>query len=136
MAFWHKIFKKEAAVTSAVKKEIADTKDAIMRPVVADLRPGSSRSARNITGVLRAPHTTEKTTDAAEENKYVFIVVPNANKIVVRQAVARRYGVVVESVRVLNMPPKERRRGAQTGWKQGFKKAIVSVKKGDKIELQ
>ena len=81
------------------------------------------------------PHITEKSAMLGGENKYIFLVGPRANKIEVKKAVEGRYGVSVRNVNILNMPGKERRRGRQIGWKPGFKKAIVKVKEGQKIEL-
>ena len=85
--------------------------------------------------VLRAPHATEKSTAASEKAIYTFRVAPGANKHMVAGAVASRYGVAVERVRMMVVPAKERRRGRQIGWTPGFKKAIVQLKGGQKIEI-
>ena len=88
-------------------------------------------------GVIKMPHSTEKATALAEKNNtYVFLVAVGANKIMIRHAVERNYGVSVESVRVATSPAKARVRGRIIGWHPGFKKAMVTVKKGQKIELQ
>ncbi len=88
-----------------------------------------------IPGVLRAVHITEKASAAAHERSYIFKVNPRANKSDVKRAVEARYGVRVESVRTVNVSGKERRRGKQIGWKQGYKKAVVTLKEGQSIEL-
>lgn len=87
-------------------------------------------------GILIRPHLTEKTMGGAERREYAFIVAAGANKRGVKQAVADRFKVIVEDVRVLNMPGKERRRGRQIGWKSGFKKAVVALAQGQTIETQ
>jgi large subunit ribosomal protein L23 len=71
-----------------------------------------------------------------EKREYTFVVAKVANKNEVRQAVARRFNVTVENVRMLTMPGKERRRGRTIGWKSGFKKAVVVLAQGQTIEMQ
>lgn len=90
---------------------------------------------RFLTGVLRAHHLTEKTAAGEKNNSYVFIINKCANAREVRSAVESRYSVSVVNVRMVTMPGKERRRGTRIGWKPGFKKAIVEVKKGERIEV-
>ncbi len=85
--------------------------------------------------VLLSPHVTEKATALTEENKYIFKVWPRANKPEVKKAVEEVYGVSVEQVNILKVPSKERRVRGQIGHKKGYKKAIVQVKKGQKIEI-
>ncbi|MEK7560966.1 MAG: 50S ribosomal protein L23 [Patescibacteria group bacterium] len=85
--------------------------------------------------ILLSGHQTEKTADGASFNQYAFVVRTGANKFEVGRAVENRYGVSVQSVAVLNMPGKERRRGRQIGRRPGFKKAIVKLKEGQKIEI-
>ncbi len=91
----------------------------------------SPRQAR----MIKFPHITEKSSELAGENKYVFRVEKWANKNEVKKAIERIYGVDVKGVAIINIPPKERRLGRYTGWKKGFKKAIVQVKEGQKIEV-
>ena len=81
------------------------------------------------------PHITEKTTFLSENNAYVFKIEPEFNKIMVRQAVKKQYNVEPRKVRIINIPGKMvfiKRRQAQ---KAGYKKAIVYLKKGDKITI-
>ncbi|MBI4225390.1 MAG: 50S ribosomal protein L23 [Candidatus Sungbacteria bacterium] len=85
-------------------------------------------------GILIRPHITEKT--MVKSGEYAFVVAGTANKREVAAAVAQRFSVTVEDVRVLNMPGKERRRGRTIGWKSGFKKAVVVLAKGQTIEMQ
>lgn len=86
--------------------------------------------------VLASPHVTEKATDLEKDNKYVFEVFKKANKIEVKKAVEGLYDVNVEKVAIINIPKKKRRAGRQReGWRKGYKKAIVQIRKGQKIEI-
>ncbi|MCH7604770.1 50S ribosomal protein L23 [Patescibacteria group bacterium] len=86
--------------------------------------------------VLVRPNITEKATILTEENKYVFKVFPDATKGLVKDSVEEVYGVDVESVRIINIPPKKVRLGKRReGIKKGYKKAVVKVKEGQKIEI-
>ena len=80
---------------------------------------------------------TEKATLLAEkENKYVFSVSPAANKIQIKTAVEKLFGKKVLSVNTMNYAGKKKReRRADFGRKNHWKKAIVTLKEGDKIEL-
>jgi large subunit ribosomal protein L23 len=84
--------------------------------------------------ILKSPYITEKALRMSEDNKYVFKVFKKANKIEIRKAVEGLYGVKVEDVKILKMPRKRRRIGKVSGYRKGFKKAIVKVKEGQKIE--
>lgn len=89
--------------------------------------------------IIKEPHITEKATDLAGKNQYIFRVYPRANKQMIKKAVEAMYGVKVEKVNIIHSQPKRRRLGKSEGWKhglsQGFKKAIVSLAKGEKIEI-
>ncbi|MGI6636897.1 MAG: 50S ribosomal protein L23 [Minisyncoccales bacterium] len=81
------------------------------------------------------PHISEKATDLEKENRYVFEVTENANKIEVKKAIKELYGVNPLSVNIIKLPKKKKRLGRYTGWKKGFKKAVVQLKKGERIDL-
>ncbi len=84
---------------------------------------------------LRSPHVTEKATDLTEKNQYAFRVFTEANKTELKKAVGAAYGVDVVSVRIINVHKKKKRLGKIQGTRPGYKKAIVKIKKGQKIEL-
>ncbi len=84
---------------------------------------------------LVAPHVTEKATVLTSKNQYVFKVFTRTNKVQIKEAVESLYNVKVEGVKVLNVKPKKRRLGRTKGVKPGYKKAIVTVKKGQEIEI-
>jgi len=85
--------------------------------------------------ILKAPHITEKATNLAEKNQYVFKVWGKANKNEIKKAIESLYKVKVMDVKIINVPAKRRRLGRISGWKKGFKKAIVKTKEGQKIEV-
>lgn len=85
--------------------------------------------------VLKTPHITEKATDLTEKNQYVFKVYPETNKTEIKKAIQSLYGVDVISVKIINIPRRQRRLGRVLGWRKGYKKAIVRVKEGQKIEV-
>ncbi len=70
----------------------------------------------------------------AEQNRYTFKVARTANKIEVRDAVERLFKVHVREVRVMNFLGKMRRMGRFSGRRPDWKKAIVTVKQGERIE--
>lgn len=84
--------------------------------------------------VLKSPHLTEKATNLASQNKYIFKVMPKANKIEIKKAVQDLYGVKVRDVNLINIPKKRRRLGKTEGWRSSYKKAIVTLAEGEKIK--
>ena len=85
--------------------------------------------------VLRRPLITEKSTLLQEQNKYGFEVTGGANKLQIKQAVEKAFKVNVTAVNVMTVRGKTRRVGRQQVQTQSWKKAIVTLKPGDKIEL-
>ena len=86
--------------------------------------------------VLHRPVITEKSTELAEEHKYVFEVDPRANKMQIKEAVEIGFQVVVRKVNVLTMHGKKRRIRRQTaGRERDWKKAIVTLAEGYEIKL-
>jgi large subunit ribosomal protein L23 len=85
--------------------------------------------------VLISPIITEKSLNKTAESVYTFKVAKSANKNIIKKAIEEFFKVKVERVNILNVPSKIRRRGRIIGKKSGFKKAIVQLKKGQKIEL-
>lgn len=93
------------------------------------------RRERRHTGIIIAPHLTEKSNEASSRNWYTFRVASAASKILVRQAVEERYGVRVERVRILAQRAKKVRLGHIEGLTPGFKKAMVKLVAGARIEF-
>ncbi len=85
--------------------------------------------------VLRRPLITEKNTVLQAQGKYAFEVAGEANKHQVKQAVEKAFKVTVTAVNVMTVPGKTRRVGRRQVLTQSWKKALVTLKPGDKIEL-
>lgn len=81
------------------------------------------------------PLITEKASDLSTISKYVFAVNIKANKLEVAKAIESIYGVKPVAVNIIKMKGKTVSRGRISGKRKDFKKAIVSLKKGDKIEI-
>jgi len=85
---------------------------------------------------IKQPHISEKATDLSEKkNQYVFEVLPGYNKKEIKDSVEGIYGVDVLSVNIVKIPAKKRRLGRTEGFRKGYKKAIVKIKEGQKIEI-
>lgn len=85
--------------------------------------------------VLRRPVITEKSTALQEEGKYTFEVAPGAAKPQVKEAVEKAFKVKVMDVSMITVPGKTRRVGRRQVKGSPWKKAVVSLKTGQKIEL-
>lgn len=85
--------------------------------------------------VINSLLRTERGTIQAEENKYFFSVRKGANKIQIKKAVEDIYKVKVSSVNTSLMPGKQKRVRQQLGMTPDWKKAIVTLKEGQKIDL-
>ena len=85
--------------------------------------------------IIRKPHVSEKAFNLESESKYVFVISPSANKIEVRKAVQNLYGVVVKSVNIVKVPSKPKRFKGVPGIKSGYKKAVITLAKGSKIDV-
>ena len=86
--------------------------------------------------IIKSQIITEKGTEmATASNQYQFRVAPGANKIEVRTAVEKIFSVKVLDVQMMNYMGKIKRRGAFSGRKSGWKKAIVRLPKEQKINL-
>jgi large subunit ribosomal protein L23 len=90
-------------------------------------------------GIIYRPIVTEKLTNVQEKGIYAFEVDPKANKIEIARAVEKRFSVKVLNVRTMNYKGKTKtqmtKKGRFTGTTSHFKKAIITLKEGDKIEL-
>jgi large subunit ribosomal protein L23 len=85
--------------------------------------------------VLIAPVVSEKSYGLLDENKYTFIVRPDANKIEIRQAVEAVFGVKVTSVNTINRSGKRKRTRYGWGKRKDTKRAIVSLAEGERIDI-
>lgn len=85
--------------------------------------------------IIVSPVITEKTQILANENVYVFKVSKKANKTQIKQTIESKFGVKVKSVNTLNTSSKKKRVGRYTGKTQSFKKAMIKLCDGSKIEF-
>jgi len=85
--------------------------------------------------VLRRPLVTEKSTVLQGLNKYAFEIADGANKVMIKQAVEKAFKVTVTGVNVITMPAKKKRMGRREIMTQPWKKAVVTLQAGDKIEF-
>lgn len=84
---------------------------------------------------LKKPRSTEKAIIATDKNKYVFHVEKRANKDNLRQEIIMKYKVTPTKINIINTPDKPVMRKGRPGTVSGFKKAIITLKKGDKIDV-
>lgn len=118
------IFGKKPETTEEVQYQ--KTSDAV--------KTGSGAPTIKIPSVLVQPRISEKAGHLVQLNKYVFKVKPSANKVEVKKAVEAAYKVRVTQVNMVSNQGKNRNFGNRAGRTSSFKKAIVTLKKGDKIE--
>lgn len=85
--------------------------------------------------IIKRALITEKANRLREMNIYQFEVQRKANKHQIKEAVEKMFDVEVIDVKTSNLPGKPRRLGRSTGYKSGYKKASVTLKEGQKIEL-
>jgi large subunit ribosomal protein L23 len=89
--------------------------------------------------VLKKPLVTEKVSALNEKGKYGFIVAIDANKVEIKNAVEKQYGVTVEKVNTIRVMGKHKSRytkaGILEGRKPNYKKAIVTLASGDVIDF-
>jgi large subunit ribosomal protein L23 len=86
--------------------------------------------------IIKRPLVTEKSNRQKEAgNQIAFVVDPRANKVQIRQAVEKLFKVKVKAVRTMNLVGKRKRMGRFLGWKSDWKKAIVTLQEGERIEF-
>ncbi len=85
--------------------------------------------------VLKELRRSEKAGDLSKYSQYVFLVMLSATKPGIRKEVEKRYGVKVLGVNVIRQKGKIKRLGATVGRRSDFKKAVVTLKEGNKIDI-
>ncbi len=84
------------------------------------------------------PVVSEKSTVLGDQGKYVFEVAPEANKIQIKRAVEEAFAnkkVQVDSVNIVHVTGKARRRGRSVGYTRSWKKAVVTLRAGQRLDL-
>jgi large subunit ribosomal protein L23 len=120
--------KKEAPSMKDLYAETTTAKVAAKAKGVEHKHAASSRA-------LVKPLITEKASHLASENKYVFVIARGANKIETAKAIQAVYGVKPVDVNIINMKGKKVARGKVRGQRKDWKKAIVTLAKGDTIKV-
>lgn len=90
---------------------------------------------KNPRDILKKPLITEKSMDLVNENKYTFIVDTKSNKVEIKKAVEELFKVKVEKVNTMKYKGRMTRVRGRLGFTQDYKKAVVTLRQGDKIEI-
>lgn len=85
--------------------------------------------------IIIKPVVTEKSVDLMQENKYCFKVAKDANKIDIKNAIEEIFKVTVVDVNTINVHGKMKRMGRTQGMTSSWKKAVVTLREGDSIEV-
>lgn len=121
--FSRKKTEQKPAVVKEAKQEIA-------KPAAKAAAPAGKPTGRQI---LVRPLLSEKGTHLAARGQYVFAVMKKANKPEIKKDIEKLYSVHVERVNIINMPGKTRRYGRTTGRTSDWRKAVVTLRAGEKI---
>ena len=93
------------------------------------------KNLHNVISILKYPVISDKTTRLLETNKYTFMVDRRANKVTIKKVIEYVFDVNVTNVNTLMSPKKKRTVVRFSGYLSQYKKAIVTLKDGDKINL-
>ena len=137
---WWNVFKKPAprapAATPAVPTVAPRAGEPM--PAVPVLPTGGHprATAAGAAPVILRRVVTEKTTRQVAAGQYTFLIDGAANKVMVHRAVSERFGVTPSKITIINMSSGRRRYGRVWGRRQGYKKAMVCLPPGAKIETE
>jgi len=126
------------AMVSEVEPTLAELKAKKEKEVSASaavVKKAKSENTKNAYKVLVKPLVTEKGTYLASENKYLFEVAGNTNKVEIKKAIHALYGVSAIKVNVILKEGKKVRYGKTSGSTKSTKKAIVTLKAGQTIQV-
>lgn len=127
--------KDKVSEKATAKKALSTGRQVVKKATVAKKTTLNTEHSDIAYKVLVEPWITEKTHKAIAEGKYTFKVTRNATKKQVKKAIEGMYKVEVEKINVVNIIAKKKAYGRHMGKKAGFKKATVTLKQDDKIEL-
>ena len=100
----------------------------------SEVKTPTSTIPYSLQGILIKPRISEKSARANQEGKYIFEVFRKANKVNIKKAIEKSFNVNVVSVNIVTMEGKKRNFGKTFGKRSDFKKAIVTLKKGQTID--
>ena len=89
----------------------------------------------NLLDLIISPNVTEKATSLSEFNKIVFKVRKNANKKLIRKSIEKIFKVKVTKINTINFRRKNKLVKGKKSYRPGYKKAVVTLKKGQSIDL-
>jgi len=95
----------------------------------------SSFNSRNAANIIKYPIISDKAIQLLENNQYSFIVNPKANKIEIKQSIEYLFNVKVCKINTCHLAKKQKRVGKYIGWKPQYKKAIITLVEGNKIDI-
>lgn len=121
------LFKRKTEKKGAPKKVVSKEEKKTASPK-KELRQFNSKA-------VRKPWVTEKSAGLGSLNKYVFVVTQSASSEEIKRAVEGIYNVTVTAVNIINVGGKQRRLGRSLGRKSGYRKAVVTIKEGQTIEV-
>ena len=122
--------KKTGEAKKSFPKKIKKAKS----PKSSNPKAGDEKMIAAMKSILR-PVVSEKSTQLAALNKYIFEVALQANRIEIRKGIEVLYDVHVEGVNTIPVKKRFVRHGKTSGWTKAQKKAIITLRKGDKIEV-
>ena len=129
--------KQEEAVNEVeeIKKEEVKTAKTTVKKEVAKKNKVEKRIDLDVYKVIEKPLITEKATDLAQFNKYIFVVPVSANKSEVAKKIESLYGVKPIAVNMIKQKGRKVRHGRVSGRTKSYKKAIITLAPGEKIEV-
>jgi len=137
-----KAAKKETRPAKEIEKQAVVTPDGklVSAPKKSATKVKKAKPKKEDTGqayrVLIKPLITEKGSYLSGYSQYIFAVAPQTNKIEVRKAIKKVYGVDPVKVNIMNVSGKQIRYGRTEGRTKSWKKAIITLPPGQKIEIQ
>jgi len=131
MGILNKITKKEKGEADDKKDKTVKTKKVVSKVKKSTVEKMPS----HYYDIIVRPHVSEKAFNLSEDNQHIFVVSAKANKSEIKKAVKSLYGVSVLSVNIINVPTKPKRVKGRVGTRSGYRKAIVKLAKGSKIDL-
>lgn len=130
-----KVTKKPAVKKEVVKEEKSESMQDLYKEETKKLEGKKTAKSGLAHRVLVKPLVTEKAANLSSHNQYVFMVSKTANKISVAKAISEVYGVKPLSINMVNVKGKVVRRGRITGKRSDWKKAVITLAKGQTIKV-
>jgi len=128
----------KASSTKQSRKEDVQVKEDLKEPLNSASNSGKKvKLSHNSLSyrIIEGPHISEKASNFSADGKYVFRVMKYGNKIQIKKAVETLYNVKVKEINIVSVPSKKRKVGRFEGIKSGYKKAIITLSKGQTIDV-